>query len=87
MPFEPPCFTPDFFFDNEVLNVVRGVMDDRVVADQWGCDVPLLAGVYCEGINFCFWPPLSLLYLMACGNTACITQFSQGNTAAARLNY
>ncbi|HTE46097.1 MAG TPA: phytanoyl-CoA dioxygenase family protein [Gemmatimonadaceae bacterium] len=41
MPFEPPCFAPDFFFDNDVLNIVRTVMDDRVVADQWGCDVPV----------------------------------------------
>lgn len=41
MPFEPPCFTPEFFFDDDVLSIVRGVMDERVVADQWGCDVPL----------------------------------------------
>jgi hypothetical protein len=41
MPFDPPCFTPDFFFDTGVLSIVHGVMDDRVVADQWGCDVPL----------------------------------------------
>jgi len=41
MPFEPPCFAPEFFFDNELLSIVRGVMDDRVVADQWGCDVAL----------------------------------------------
>jgi Phytanoyl-CoA dioxygenase (PhyH) len=41
MPFEPPCFTPEFFFDAGVLSMVRGVMDDRVVADQWGCDVAL----------------------------------------------
>jgi hypothetical protein len=41
MPFEPPCFAPDFFFDAEVLCIVRGLMDDQVVADQWGCDVPV----------------------------------------------
>lgn len=41
MPFDPPCFTPDFFFNAGVLSIVRGVMDDRIVADQWGCDVPL----------------------------------------------
>ncbi len=46
MPLEPPCFNPDFFFDHEVLNIVRGVMDDRVVADQWGCDVVLLGSDY-----------------------------------------
>jgi hypothetical protein len=41
MPLDPPCFVPDFFFDPEVLRIVRAVMDDRIVADQWGCDVPL----------------------------------------------
>jgi hypothetical protein len=46
MPFEPPCFHPQFFFDPEVLEVVRGAMDDRIVADQWGCDVPLLGSVH-----------------------------------------
>src|SRR5258708_39627193 len=46
MPFYPPCFAPEFFFDNDVLSIVRGVMDDRVVADQWGCDVPLKGSDY-----------------------------------------
>jgi hypothetical protein len=46
MPFEPPCFAPEFFFDTEVLNIVRGAMDRRVVADQWGCDVPLRGSEY-----------------------------------------
>lgn len=41
MPFTAPCFIPEFFFDKDVLNIVRAAMDDRVVADQWGCDVPL----------------------------------------------
>jgi Phytanoyl-CoA dioxygenase (PhyH) len=41
MPFEPPCFTPEFFFDAGVLSVVRGTMAESVVADQWGCDVPV----------------------------------------------
>jgi ectoine hydroxylase-related dioxygenase (phytanoyl-CoA dioxygenase family) len=41
MPFDPPCFAPEFFFDSEILAIVRGVMDERVVADQWGCDVPV----------------------------------------------
>jgi len=50
LPFEPPCFTPEFFFDNEVLSIVRGVMDDRVVADQWGCDVALRGSDY-QGIH------------------------------------
>ena len=41
MPFAPPCFVPEFFFDPGILGIVRSVMDDRVVADQWGCDVPV----------------------------------------------
>lgn len=41
MPFDPPCFAPEFFFDPAILAIVRGAMDERVVADQWGCDVPL----------------------------------------------
>jgi hypothetical protein len=57
MPFEPPCFAPDFFFDNEVLSIVRGVMDDRVVADQWGCDVPLRGSDY-QGVHADYQRPL-----------------------------
>jgi hypothetical protein len=45
MPFEPPCFAPEFFLDGGVLDIVRRVMDKRVVADQWGCDVPLKGSV------------------------------------------
>jgi Phytanoyl-CoA dioxygenase (PhyH) len=41
MPFEPPCFAPEFFFDSEILNILYGVMGDKIVADQWGCDVPV----------------------------------------------
>src|SRR5215472_6158482 len=40
MPFERPCFAPEFFFDAEVLRIVRRAMGQRVVADQWGCDIP-----------------------------------------------
>jgi hypothetical protein len=39
MPFESPCFAPEFFFDPEVLSIVQSIMDERVVADQWSCDV------------------------------------------------
>jgi hypothetical protein len=46
MPFEPPCFAPEFFFDTGVLNVIRGAMDRRAVADQWGCDVALRGSEY-----------------------------------------
>jgi hypothetical protein len=48
MPFEPPIFAPQFFFDGAVLGVVHGLMDRRVVADQWGCDVPLYGSEYQE---------------------------------------
>jgi len=46
MPFEPPCFSPEFFLDPNVLSIVRGLMDDRIVADQWGCDVPVRGSEY-----------------------------------------
>jgi ectoine hydroxylase-related dioxygenase (phytanoyl-CoA dioxygenase family) len=46
MPFDPPIFVPQFFFDDEVLCIVRGLMDGRVIADQWGCDVPLRGSEY-----------------------------------------
>ena len=57
MPFEPPCFAPAFFFDTEVLSIVHGVMDDRVVADQWGCDVPLRGSDY-QGVHVDYQRPL-----------------------------
>jgi ectoine hydroxylase-related dioxygenase (phytanoyl-CoA dioxygenase family) len=41
MPFDPPCFQPAFFFDPEILTIVRASLGPRIVADQWGCDVPL----------------------------------------------
>ncbi len=57
MPFEPPCFSPEFFFHPDVLGLVRNAMDDRVVADQWGCDVPLLGSQY-QGFHVDFARPL-----------------------------
>jgi Phytanoyl-CoA dioxygenase (PhyH) len=57
MPFEPPCFAPGFFFDDDVLGIVRGVMGDRVVADQWGCDVPLRGSDY-QGVHVDYRRPL-----------------------------
>jgi ectoine hydroxylase-related dioxygenase (phytanoyl-CoA dioxygenase family) len=57
MPFEPPCFVPEFFFDDEVLSIVRRVMADRVVADQWGCDVPLRGSDY-QGVHVDYQRPL-----------------------------
>ena len=39
-------FVPEFFFDKQVLEIVRGAMDERIVADQWGCDVPLKGSDY-----------------------------------------
>ena len=46
MPFEPSCFSPEFFFDAEILTVAKNVMGDKIVADQWGCDFPLLGSSY-----------------------------------------
>ncbi|HTD21703.1 MAG TPA: phytanoyl-CoA dioxygenase family protein [Terriglobales bacterium] len=57
MPFEPPIFIPQFFFDDDVLCIVRGLMDDRVVADQWGCDVPLRGSGY-QGVHVDYQHPL-----------------------------
>lgn len=57
MPFRPPCFAPDFFFDDQVLGIVRAVMDDRVVADQWGCDVALRGSDY-QGVHVDYQRPL-----------------------------
>ena len=57
MPFEPPCFVPEFFFDTQVLSIVHRVMDDRVVADQWGCDVSLRGSDY-QGIHADYQRPL-----------------------------
>lgn len=57
MPFGPPFFVPAFFFDPEVLRIVHGVMDERVVADQWGCDVPLRGSEY-QGAHADYQRPL-----------------------------
>ncbi len=57
MPFDPPCFAPEFFFDPGILAVVRAAMDDRIVADQWGCDVPL-AGSTHQGLHIDYRRPL-----------------------------
>ena len=46
MPFEEPGFSPGFFVDPDILRIIRAAMDDRVVADQWGCDVPLFGSEY-----------------------------------------
>jgi len=46
MPFGPPCFAPNFFFDTEILTIIKDVMGDRIVADQWGCDIPLVGSTY-----------------------------------------
>ncbi len=57
MPFESPCFSSEFFFDPAVLSIVRGAMDDRIVADQWGCDVPLLGSEF-QGLHADYARPL-----------------------------
>jgi hypothetical protein len=45
IPFERPCFATEFFFDPAILEMVRGAMGDRIVADQWGCDVSLRGSI------------------------------------------
>jgi hypothetical protein len=57
MPFCPPCFVPQFFFDPIILAVVRGLMGDRIVADQWGCDVPVLGSDF-QGMHVDYQRPL-----------------------------
>src|ERR1700736_3436148 len=46
MPFEPPCFMPKYFFDGDVVSILHHVMDDKVVADHWGCDTPLRGSIH-----------------------------------------
>lgn len=48
LPFDRPCFTPQFFFNPDVMLIIKGLMGDRIVADQWGCDVPLCGSEYQE---------------------------------------
>jgi hypothetical protein len=48
MPFELPCYASEFFFDPDIVSIVRSLMDDHVVADQLGCDVPVRGSVYQE---------------------------------------
>lgn len=57
MPFEIPCFHPRFFFDDDVLSIVRDAMGERVVADQWGCDVALSGSIY-QSFHVDFQRPL-----------------------------
>jgi Phytanoyl-CoA dioxygenase (PhyH) len=46
MPFSAGCFDARFFFDADVLSIVTSCMGERIVADQWGCDVPLPGSDY-----------------------------------------
>ena len=57
MPFDRPCFAPEFFFDTTVMDVIRGAMGLRVVADQWGCDIPLRGSEY-QSIHVDYQRPL-----------------------------
>lgn len=50
MPFDAPCFAPEFFFNPIVLQIARSVMDERIVADQWACDAPMKGSEY-QGIH------------------------------------
>lgn len=57
MPFRRPCFMPEFFFDADVLDVVRGAMGERFVADQWGCDTPIRGSEY-QNVHVDYQRPL-----------------------------
>ncbi len=57
MPFELPCFAPEFFFDPEILSIVRETLGRRFVADQWGCDVPV-AGSEFQAFHVDYQRPL-----------------------------
>lgn len=41
VPFHSGCFAPEFFFDCSVLSIIRAMMGDRIVVDQYGCDAPV----------------------------------------------
>jgi ectoine hydroxylase-related dioxygenase (phytanoyl-CoA dioxygenase family) len=54
MPFNSPCYAPEFFFDPDILSIVHGLLGDRIVADQWGCDVPMRGSGYQEPhVDYC----------------------------------
>ncbi|MGZ3853814.1 MAG: phytanoyl-CoA dioxygenase family protein [Flavisolibacter sp.] len=57
MPFDRPCFNPAFFFDTDILAVLKNVLGDRIVADQWGCDVPLSGSDY-QAVHVDYQRPL-----------------------------
>jgi ectoine hydroxylase-related dioxygenase (phytanoyl-CoA dioxygenase family) len=57
MPFEQPCFASEFFFDPQILAILKNTMGDRIVADQWGCDVPLLGSTY-QAVHVDYQRPL-----------------------------
>ena len=57
MPFEPPGFASEFFFDTQVLDVIRGAMGSNIVADQWGCDLPQQGSEY-QGFHVDYQRPL-----------------------------
>jgi ectoine hydroxylase-related dioxygenase (phytanoyl-CoA dioxygenase family) len=57
MPFEPPIFAPQFFFDDDILRIVSGLMGDHIVTDQWGCDVPLRGSEF-QGAHVDYQRPL-----------------------------
>src|SRR5689334_4010137 len=57
MPFSAGCFDARFFFDANVLSIVRSCMGERIVADQWGCDVPLRGSDY-QDVHIDYQRPL-----------------------------
>jgi ectoine hydroxylase-related dioxygenase (phytanoyl-CoA dioxygenase family) len=48
---------PKYFFDGDVVSILHHVMDDKVVADQWGCDTPLRGSIH-QGVHPDYRRPL-----------------------------
>jgi len=46
MPFNPSTFSADFFFNPTILEMIKSVLGERMVIDQWGCDTAVLGSEY-----------------------------------------
>ncbi len=57
MPFDPPCFVSEFFFNEFVVGLVERTLGKRIVIDQWGCDIPLPGADY-QSVHVDYQRPL-----------------------------
>jgi ectoine hydroxylase-related dioxygenase (phytanoyl-CoA dioxygenase family) len=46
VPFQFPIFANEFFFNPTILEIVQSTLHESAVADQWGCDAPILGSQY-----------------------------------------